>query len=567
VDIAALSAADAPISSTAIRNFHRLPDLHTDPQGFREALLALIRANKFDTIMATQDGGLEALCQNYDELSTLAHLCCPPPHITARVLQKELTLETAARVGIRVPRSYVVRDDEGLAKIASHMSFPAVIKPAERKGAPGFKTQYFQNLSAMERWLESNATRPVLVQEYCPGAGVGIEFLIHKGEPIAAFQHRRLKELPATGGVSVVAIAEALNPELAEASLRLLRTLEWEGVAMVEFKYDASTGQTALMEINGRYWGSASLPMLAGVEFPVYQWQLAHGQIPAVPANYAVGMRWRWTPGYLSRCHDLLLHPKNLPEGSSFWKEVTAIPNDLSSRVRDALWTPNDPAAARAEIKDALRQHVKSDLRRVLKFFTPAGLLNLVRQARQFPAGQRSIFLKMRLAHVFGLRNERKRRVPRTARSFVFVCTGNIMRSPMCEWLLRREVQGPHSSEFRIQSAGLHATPGTHADPRAQEAARELGIVLDSHRAQAMTAAIVDQSDAIFAMDYRNLVELTSRFPAAQDKFFMMSTYADPYPGIEIRDPYEFDLAETRRCYATLAQCIQNLANSLLPKG
>src|SRR5438046_7108708 len=125
--------------------------------------------------------------------------------------------------------------------------------------------------------------------------------LLQKGECAAAFQRRRLKEGPATGGVAVMAIAEALDPALAEASLKLLRALEWEGPAMVEFRVDRETGNCIFMEVNGRYWGTSSLPILARVDFPLYHLQILRGEQPRVADQYAIGVRWRGAPGWLAR--------------------------------------------------------------------------------------------------------------------------------------------------------------------------------------------------------------------------------------------------------------------------
>ena len=75
-----------------------------------------------------------------------------------------------------------------------------------------------------------------------PGDGVGVEMLFHQGECIAAFQHRRLKEVPHTGGAAAMAIAEAVDPTLKKMAIDLLRGIGWEGVAMVEFRHDRRTG-------------------------------------------------------------------------------------------------------------------------------------------------------------------------------------------------------------------------------------------------------------------------------------------------------------------------------------
>ena len=114
----------------------------------------------------------------------------------------------------------------------------------------------------------------------------------------------RLKELPPSGGVSVLATSESLDAELVRDSIELLRALEWEGVAMVEFRVSPTRG-AYLMEVNGRYWGTVGLPVSAGTDFPLYQWQILHGERPAVkpPADM---IRWRWTAGYVRRLRGLL---------------------------------------------------------------------------------------------------------------------------------------------------------------------------------------------------------------------------------------------------------------------
>jgi predicted ATP-grasp superfamily ATP-dependent carboligase len=109
--------------------------------------------------------------------------------------------------------------------------------------------------------------------------------LIHEGEPVAIFQHRRLKEVPASGGAAAVAIAEPPELTLVDQALALLRALEWEGVAMFEFRYDRAQRRGFLMEVNGRYWGTVALAIHSGMDFPWYEWQIAHGEKPLVPVN------------------------------------------------------------------------------------------------------------------------------------------------------------------------------------------------------------------------------------------------------------------------------------------
>ena len=136
---------------------------------------------------------------------------------------------------------------------------------------------------------------PVLLQQYLRGTGVGIELLLSGGRPLAAFAHKRLHEVPLTGGVSSFRESVPLDATLYDHALRLLGELRWTGLAMVEFKVGAT--RTELMEINGRVWGSLPLAVASGVDFPALLAQLyLAGEAaiePRLGAAYRVGVRCR----------------------------------------------------------------------------------------------------------------------------------------------------------------------------------------------------------------------------------------------------------------------------------
>lgn len=193
------------------------------------------------------------------------------------------------------------------------------------------------------------------------------------------------------------------------------------------------------------------------------------------------------------------------------------------------------------------------------KKVVPRRLIQEIRRYRRLKKSERFTYLKLRINYELGLDS---RKVPSTARSFVFVCFGNIMRSPTAEALFRQASAG---LGVRITSAGLNATPGTPAHPWAVAAAEELGISLANHRATLLTPTMIDDAEAILAMDLQNQVELLTRYPDAAAKFFMLGAYSGATSRtVEIRDPFYGDLNETRRCYALLRTCTQNLASSLI---
>lgn len=559
VDVLALHPADARLRSRAIRKFIAMPCAPSSAAEFSEKLLALVAENQYAMLIPVQDLALQVLSHSYALLTGVTHVACPPPAVVERVLDKRLTLQAAEQCGLRVPRSYCVSTAQDLP---ASLDFPLVLKPAETKNSGGLKAACFQSRAELLHWLTQNGSgKQFLVQEYCPGEGVGIELLIHRGECIAHFQHRRLKEQPPDGGVAVMAIAEKTDPYLLDASVRLLRALEWEGVAMVEFRRNPKDRTAALMEVNGRYWGTTALPLLAGVEFPVYQWQILHGEQCNRSTEIAVGRQWRWTAGYLERLGDLLTRPTGITE-TSLWKELARVPLDLRPSVRDAVWSFSDPLPFLQEVAGALRlltQRIASALAHNL---LPKRMHTAILEYRSFGPAERRVYRRLRLR--MGSRSGK--RTPRGARSLVFVCHGNIMRSAFCEALLKRELKSAGYKDIQVVSAGLYAQPGKPADPRAVVVANEFDISLQEHRAQTLTADMVRNADAIFAMDLKNEVKILTHYPAAEKKLFMMIAFAgDQPPATEIRDPYFGDLEETRRCFKLLSTCVQNLAKTIAP--
>lgn len=175
------------------------------------------------------------------------------------------------------------------------------------------------------------------------------------------------------------------------------------------------------------------------------------------------------------------------------------------------------------------------------------------------------IYARLRLLDWIGLRSGNAALAKPGARSFLFVCFGNLMRSPMAEVMFRRSVAGASLPRIQIASAGIHAIPGTPAHPWARSASAELGLPLDGHRARLLTGEMVSAADAIFAMDFQNKAELLAQYPDAKAKILMLSAYATGGQYCrEIPDPYFGNLSTTQQCYGVLQKCVENLTGALV---
>jgi len=568
VSVAALSQKEPFLRSNAIKHFVRLPSFRDAPEEFNQALSALICDGRSDMLVPCSDSALIAIEQHYDHFNKLLHVACPPPHIVRRVLNKGVTLEFANRCGIPVPITYPIDDIGDLEAIKGKVTFPVIAKPREKtiKGGEGFRIRYFYSFEQLHAAFSHHHGfgRGVLLQEYCTGGGVGIEILLHQRKPIAMLQHRRIKELPVMGGVSTCAVTESLDPKLAKSALILLEALEWDGVAMVEFRRNDATRTAVLMEVNGRYWGTLPLAIHAGMDFPFYEWQLAHGSTPNLfQTHYRIGVRRRWTAGELLRVYSVLTELRSEAlSGPSRFNQVLGFIADLVPPTKSMIWSIGDPLPAVHEVLRTGVQIFKMGAKKIIKQMLPEQLATHLLRYMDLSRKESVIYAKRQF-----LRTVRLKRRPLLhlgkVRSVLFVCHGNIIRSPIAAALMKKYFGDDEDQIVSIKSAGLHANPFRGADPRAITISGDFDIALEKHKAQPITRNLVDDADVIFVMDYLNEAMLLARYPDVEHKVFMLGAFKDSVlrREAEIKDPYEDDIEAIRECYQFVASCIDNMVS------
>jgi predicted ATP-grasp superfamily ATP-dependent carboligase len=296
----------------------------------------LVRRFDIDVVIPMTDASMLAALEHAD---LLAPAVLPVADLASyrAVSDKRRVLALAPRFGLSVPRQRTISLGELDAIDDLEMPYPVVVKPSrsigEHAGRRGhFSVGYARSPTELKRILQDTdpAAFPLLLQQRVVGPGVGIFLLLWEGEPVAVFSHRRLREKPPSGGVSVYRESIAADPDLVARSQALLEELGWRGVAMIEYKIDSGTGTPYLMEINGRFWGSLQLAIDAGVDFPTLLLSVAlSGEHPPVP-DYQVGVRSRWWWGDVDQLVSRLRRSA----------EALALPEDAPTRwqaVRDFM--------------------------------------------------------------------------------------------------------------------------------------------------------------------------------------------------------------------------------------
>ncbi len=143
-------------------------------------------------------------------------------------------------------------------------------------------------------------------------------------------------------------------------------------------------------------------------------------------------------------------------------------------------------------------------------------------------------------------------------KTILFVCTGNVCRSPMAEALFHRAAQG--RGEFRVSSAGLGALDGQPPTPHSVEAMRELGIDISEQRSRALTAGLVREADYIFGMTRSHVDTIVLLYPQAADKTFLLREFD------ETLEPFEKDINDPiGGSYPVYLNCRDQIKQSIGP--
>ncbi len=260
--------------------FCREKVLYPNPRAaaeFARFMSGYLKDRKIDVLLPIGYLANTALSRHRAELSQHTKLPIASWDSMKTASSKDRTMELAGKLDIKVPRMY-----ESVEEIRD---FPIVVKGIEESG----RVRY---VNSPEEFSGIEVSRCIL-QEYVPGEGYGFFALFNQGQERAVFMHRRVREYPVTGGPSTAA-ESIYDPKLKALGLKLLKALNWHGVAMVEFKKDSRDDEFKLMEINPKFWGSLELAMACGVDFPYLTAKMAtEGDIDAV-SEYEVGKRFRW---------------------------------------------------------------------------------------------------------------------------------------------------------------------------------------------------------------------------------------------------------------------------------
>jgi predicted ATP-grasp superfamily ATP-dependent carboligase len=283
------------------------PSLIKDKKLFLSWLINNIKEHSIDVVFPMDDDTLGVIIDNRAELEELAIIPLPPTDSYMAASDKWESFKLSQKAGVECAHAVKPNAGDRLEEITSQMSYPLIVKPRRSSGSRGMAIANSKDELA-KAYESVHARYPCpMIQEYMgQGERFDVCLLYDKNSRLkASFVQKEIRHFPIEMGPSTMQ-QSVIYPELVEKAHCIMKSLNWYGVAELEFMVDSRDGKIKFMEINPRFWGSLHLSIIAGVDFPWMLYQLAVGNNIQEVHDYKDKIFCRWLlPG------DILHYIKN----------------------------------------------------------------------------------------------------------------------------------------------------------------------------------------------------------------------------------------------------------------
>lgn len=264
------------------------PDSVTDPNGFVDAVRAVVERHGPLVVYPGQDEALNALMARTPADAVMPY---PGSEPLAALRDKSRLARLAADAGLATPVTLAVGPAGEL--LSGDLPDGAVVKPSHPGGvfADVHLTESRDDLRTLLATVAPD--EQVVLQERLSGRLMAVSVVVDREGALARrFQQVALRTWPPDAGISSLAVSVEPDEALVEACRSLLAAAGYWGLAQLQF-LDASGGRR-LIDVNTRFYGSLALALAAGVNLPAAWHAVALGQAAGAPEPYRVGVSYRW---------------------------------------------------------------------------------------------------------------------------------------------------------------------------------------------------------------------------------------------------------------------------------
>ncbi len=147
----------------------------------------------------------------------------------------------------------------------------------------------------------------------------------------------------------------------------------------------------------------------------------------------------------------------------------------------------------------------------------------------------------------------------------MFICTGNICRSAMAHWLMKKKLQERKRNDIQVYSSGIFAMKGDIPTDEAIEVMEEYDVDLKKHRAIPTMQSNIQEMDLILCMTNSHKQTLINTYPNLTDKIFTLKEYTKlTEKGIDIKDPWGYTIVIYRFCASEIDECLNKLIEKII---
>ena len=300
--------------------------------------------SKNTIIVPTNDSLVWFLREHYYELNELYYLGVPDPRVIEICYNKRKTYQKAAEVNIPIPLSYFPDSEKELIKIKNTITYPVIIKPAimhtffKITGKKALKCENeIELLKSYKEIINIIPADEVIIQKFIAGGAINLfsfgAFAV-EGNVWGGFVANRIRQKPMDFGISTTFAKTVFKPEIAILGSKILKELNFSGMAEVEFMYDVTSDSYKLLEINPRSWKWHSITNKLNLNFIKMMISFFNNESIEPTINNNEDIAW------IERLTDTFIALKELTKGKLNLKDYL---KSLKLNKESAVWSWKDP--------------------------------------------------------------------------------------------------------------------------------------------------------------------------------------------------------------------------------
>ncbi len=259
-----------------------------------QELLNILKSNHFDVFLPVlSENALLALAKNKNEFEKYTKLVFPTFDQLISLNNKATVSKLLSELGLPRPNTYFIDSESALYTVKENATYPLVIKPFRGEGAAGVKIVTDPNDLVDSYNVIKKAYGPTMVQEFVHGVKHTAVFLLNnKSEVRRFFVHRAIREFPITGGPTCFLESVKYDP-IFECGLKLLKKINFTGLASMEFIVDEKDGNPKIIDVNPRFYRPLQCAISAGVDLPFDVYSMAMNGDIETNLSYNEGVNCR----------------------------------------------------------------------------------------------------------------------------------------------------------------------------------------------------------------------------------------------------------------------------------